>query len=219
MDAKGGVNTKINYIIIQPDTSRRPSVGNVNPQNSSINVNENSSISTSILKLPNSGVNNSTITTANVYLAEEGTGALVPSTVNGTGGGDAITLVPNKPLKLSTIYRFTITPGVKDLSDSSFIPYSSIFTTATTSTSDIISAQFSKVSLPNTVGQHSGLTIGPDGKLYALTINGIIKRYVINPDGTLQDPQLIYTLQDEYGPVSRDSPLALHSTLLLPLIT
>ena len=74
IDAKGGVNTKINYIIIEPDTSLHPSVVAVNPQNSSINVNENSSISTSILKLPNGGINNSTITSDNVYLAEEGTG-------------------------------------------------------------------------------------------------------------------------------------------------
>ncbi len=210
IDAKGGTNTKINYIIIQPDTSKRPSVVAVNPQNSSINVNENSSISTSILRLPNSGVNNSTITTANVYLAEEGTGILVPSTVNGTGGGDAITLVPNAPLKLNTTYRFTINTGVKDLSDSSFIPYSSTFTTAVNSSGDILSAQFDKVALSNTVGQHSSLTVGPDGKLYALTIDGIIQRYVINPDGTLQNPQLIYTLQDEYG--TRQQTLAIGLT-------
>lgn len=199
VDAKGGVNTKINYIIIQPDTSKHPSVAGVSPQNSSININENSSISTSILMLPNSGVDNSTITNANVYLTEEGSGTLVPSTVNGTGGGDAITLVPDDPLKLSTTYRFTVTPGVKDLSDSSFLPFSSVFTTTSASNNDIMNAQFSKVALHNTTGQHSSLTIGPDGKLYALTIDGIIQRYVINPDGTLQDPQLIYTIQNEYG--------------------
>ena len=210
IDAKGGTNTKINYIIIQPDTSKRPSVVAVDPQNSSINVNENSSISTSILKLPNSGINNSTITSSNVYLAEEGTGILVPSTVNGTGGGDAITLVPDSHLQLSTRYRFTITPGVKDLSDSSFIPYSSTFTTGSSSTSDIINAQFDKVALPNTVGKHSSLTIGPDGKLYALTIDGIIQRYPINVDGTLGTPQLIYTLQDEYG--TRQQTLAIGLT-------
>ncbi|MEO6220712.1 MAG: DNRLRE domain-containing protein, partial [Ginsengibacter sp.] len=199
IDAKGGKNTKINYVIIQPDTSKRPSVVTVNPQNSSISVNENSSISTGILKLPNSGVKNSTITTSNVYLAEEGTGILVPSTVNGTGGGDAITLVPNDPLDLSTTYRFTITSGVQDLSDSAFIPYSSSFTTGSSSTSDIINAQFDKILLSNIVGQHSSLTIGPDRKLYALTIDGIIKRFPINADGTLGTPQLIYTLQDKSG--------------------
>lgn len=199
VDAIGGTNTKINWIIIKPYTSKRPSVVSVNPENSSVNVNENTSISTSVLKLPNSGVNNATITTSNVYLTEEATGIAVPSNVNGTGGGDAITLVPSSPLKLGTTYRFTITSGVKDLSDSSFIPYSSVFTTTSTSSKEITNVAFDKIYLPNTVGQHSTLTMGPDGKLYALTIDGIIQRYTINPDGTLGTPQLLYSLQDEYG--------------------
>lgn len=199
VDAIGGFNTKINWIIIKPYTGKKPSVVAVNPDNSSVNVSENTSISTSILKLPNSGINNATITTSNVYLTEEGTGANISSTVNGTGGGDAITLVPTAPLKLSTTYRFTITPKVKDLSDSSFIPYSSTFTTGSTSSSDLTSVQFDKINLPNTVGQHSSLSIGPDGKLYALTIDGIIKRFTIKADGTLGTPQLLYSLQDKTG--------------------
>lgn len=129
VDAAGGTNTKINWIIIKPYMGKRPSVVSVNPDNNSVNINENTSVSTSVLKLPNSGINNATITKNNVYLTEERTGAIVPSNVNGTGGGDAITLVPSSPLKLSTTYRFTITARVKDLSDSAFIPYSSTFTT------------------------------------------------------------------------------------------
>ena len=85
--------------------------------------------------------------------------------------------MPASPLKLSTTYRFTITPGVKDLNDSSFIPYSSTFTTSSISTNEAVGVQFDKIDLPNAVGQHSSLTMGPDGKLYALTIDGIIKRF------------------------------------------
>jgi hypothetical protein len=199
VDAKSGTNTKINWIIIKPYTGKRPSVIAVNPENSSVNVSENSSISTSILKLPNGGVNNATITSDNVYLSEESSGLAVPANVNGTGGGDAITLVPAAPLKLGTTYRFTVTPGVKDLSDSLFIPYSSTFTTTVSSSGDVTAAQFNRVDLPNTAGQHSSLTMGPDGKLYALTIDGIIKRFPVNADGTLGTPQLLYSLQDEYG--------------------
>lgn len=210
VDAIGGINTKINWIIIKPYTGRRPSVLSVNPENSSINVNENNSISTSVLKLPNSGVNNATLTASSVYLTEEATGAVVPSNVNGTGGGDAITLVPTSPLKLNTTYRFTVTPGAKDLADSSFIPYSSIFTTTSASSKEVTNARFDRVNLPNTIGQHSTLTIGPDGKLYALTIDGIIKRFTINADGTLGTPQLLYSLQDAYG--SRTQRLAIGLT-------
>lgn len=199
IDAIGGRNTKINTVSIRPSVSKRPSVTLVNPDNISVNVSENTSMSTAVLKLPNGGINNNTITPATVYLTEERTGALVPAHANGTGGGDAITLVPSSPLKLSTAYKFTITSGVRDTSDSSFIPYSSTFTTGSGSTAAIVGAEFDRVDLPNTKGQHSSLSIGPDGKLYALSIDGLIKRFSIKTDGTLENPELLYSLQDAYG--------------------
>ena len=58
---------------------------------------------------------------------------------------------------------------------------------------------FEKVSLPNTTGNHSSLTMGPDGKLYASTIEGLIKRFTVKADGTLEDPELLYSLQDDAG--------------------
>ncbi len=176
-----------------------PSVVSVNPPNNTPNVSENTSISTDILNLPNSGINNATITSSSVYLTENVTGVVVPANVNGTGGGDAITLVPVSSLKLSTTYKFNITSAVKDLSGASFIPYTSLFTTKSNPTNTSIKAQFSKINLPNGGGRHSSLTIGPDGKLYALTIDGIIKRFSINSDGSLATPQLLYSIQDAYG--------------------
>ncbi len=59
--------------------------------------------------------------------------------------------------------------------------------------------QFEKVMLPTTAGKHSSLTIGPDGKLYAITLDGLIKRFAIHFDGTLGEPEIIYTLQDMSG--------------------
>lgn len=200
VDAIGGMNTKLNSITIHPSNSKRPSVTVVNPDNLSIKVSENTSVSTSILKLPNGGIKNSTLTPSTVYLTEEATGTVVPSHVNGTGGGDAITLVPSSPLKLSTTYRFTITSGVKDTRDSSFIPFSSTFTTGSDPSVAIMDARFEKVDLPNGKGQHTTLTIGPDGKLYALSVDGVIKRFEIHEDGTLSDPELLYSLEDAYGP-------------------
>ena len=199
VDATGGFNTKINSIIIQPTTTIRPSVVRLNPENSSQNVSENTSVSTSILNLPNGGINNATITTSSVYLIEEISGARVPANVNGTGGGDAITLVPSAALKLNTNYTFTITDSVRDLSGAPFIPYSSTFRTSSVSSSEVINAKFERITLPSAAGRHSSLTVGPDGKLYALTIDGIIKRFTIDSDGGLGNPELIYSLQDAYG--------------------
>jgi glucose/arabinose dehydrogenase len=199
LDAIGGNNTKINYVNIQPSTSTRPSVLAVNPENNSQNVSENASVSTNILRLPNGGINNSTITPVNVYLTEEATGVTIPANVNGTGGGDAITLVPTSPLNLGTSYNFHVTEGVKDLSGASFIPYASRFTTGLGSTSEVLNVKFDKIDLPNATGHHSSLTVGPDGKLYALSIDGLIKRFSINSDGTLGTPDSLYSLQDAYG--------------------
>lgn len=199
IDAIGGTNTKINTVTIHPSSSKRPSVSLVNPDNVSVNVSDNTSIYTSVLKLPNGGINNATLTPASVYLTEEETGKLIPSSVRGTTGGDSIILTPASPLKLSTTYKFTITKAVKDTADSAFIPYASTFTTGSGSTSALLNVRFDKVDLPNTVGQHSTLTIGPDGKLYALGIDGLIKRFSIKPDGTLKTPELLYSLQDAYG--------------------
>src|SRR5215210_2657127 len=199
IDAIGGNNTKINTVIIRRSASKRPSVTSVNPDNNSINVSENTHISTSITNLHKGGINNATLTSASVFLTEEKTGVLIPSHLKGSDGGDTLTLIPDSPLKLSTTYKFTISSKVKDLSDSSFIPYSSRFTTTSASTSAIVAARFDRIDLPNTEGQHSSLTIGPDGKLYALTIDGIIKRFSIKSDGTLSAPQLLYSLQNAYG--------------------
>lgn len=195
IDAANGTNTKINTVTIKP----RPYVKSVNPANGATNVSEHTSISTDILSLPNGGVNNTTITSSSVYLTETANGTLVPSNVNGTGGGDAITLVPASALKLNTTYKFHITSAVKDLSGASFVSYTSTYTTK--SAPDTISStiRFDKIRLQNTAGRHTSLTIGPDGKLYALTDDGIIKRFSINADGTLGSPAILNALQTANG--------------------
>jgi hypothetical protein len=210
VDAFGGNNTKINYVSIEPTTADVPFVVSANPANRSDHISEYSSISTDILNLPNGGINNATITSSTVYLTEGPNGPVVPAHVNGTGGGDAITLVPSAPLKLSTTYVFRVTNGVKDLSGVSFTPFTSAFTTTSIGTTPLPNVKFDKVQLSNTTGRHSSLTIGPDGKLYALSIDGVIKRFPINSNGTLGTPQLIYSLQDAYG--SRTPRLAIGLT-------
>lgn len=212
IDAIGGANTKINYVIVRPSSTQRPSVVRVNPESGSQFVNENTSISTSVLSLPNGGIDNSTITPANVFLKELPSGIPVPANVNGTGGGDAITLVPTAPLKLNTLYQFTITSNVKDLSGAAFIPYNSTFTTSATPSGDITSVSFTQVKMPEVKGRHSSLKMGPDGKLYALTIDGLIKRFTLNTDGTLGAADTLYSIQDPTGSGTRTKRLAIGFT-------
>ena len=194
LDATGGTNTKINSVIITPSTSTRPYVKAVSPMQGSEFVSVNTSVSTDILSLPNGGVNNTTLSSASVKLKEVGSNVIVSGHVNGTGGGDAITLVPQAPLKSNTLYRFEITSDVKDLSGASFIPYASTFKTGDVvdGVSGIVT--FERTELPNTAGRHTSLSVGPDGKLYASTIDGKIKRFTIKADGTLEAPQIISSL-------------------------
>lgn len=58
---------------------------------------------------------------------------------------------------------------------------------------------FEKIELKNTIDHHTSITVGPDGKLYACTVDGKIKRFVIKSNGTLLDPEIIYSLQDSIG--------------------
>lgn len=198
IDTKG-LTTTSSSVTISVVKHSNPSVVSVDPPDKSTNVNIDESISTNLLYLPDGGIDNNTITSSSVYLTESATGKIVSSNVNGTGGGDAITLVPASFLKKNTVYKLHITSGVKDANGTSFAPYTSTFTTnsASIGTTGI---QFEKVALTNAVGRHTCVTIGPDGKLYALKDDGLIKRFVINSNGTLGDPEMIYSLQDSYGP-------------------
>lgn len=214
IDAGGGNNTKVNYITIKPSTVARPWVVRVNPESGASFISETSSISTSILRLPNGGIDNSTIKSENVFLRELPSGTLVPANVNGTGGGDAITLVPTASLKLNTEYEFSITSNVKDLSGASFVPYSSIFKTTNVPSGEISNVRFTQVKMPTITGKHSSLQKGPDGKLYATTIEGLIKRFTINTDGTLSNEEILYALQDpdSTGPIAPQQRLAIGFT-------
>ena len=75
------------------------------------------SISTTQIILPNGSLNNNTVTSNTVKLTKVSSGATVSATVNSTGGGDAITLVPLNGLEPFTQYRFEITSGVEILVD------------------------------------------------------------------------------------------------------
>ncbi|SDM19566.1 Glucose/arabinose dehydrogenase, beta-propeller fold [Catalinimonas alkaloidigena] len=57
---------------------------------------------------------------------------------------------------------------------------------------------FEKVPLPDTRDRYSGVCLGPDGKLYATTLDGRIRRFTIGEDGTLQAPEELFALQDAY---------------------
>lgn len=202
IDPRGGVNTKINYAIIE-DAIPRPAVQGVNPVFQATGVPINSSITAEPLYLPNfpmAAVDDLTVIPNNVYLypsAGDPIADRVPvSSVNTTGGGDAITLVPNGLLLPFTNYTFVITNGVQDLSGAQFLPFTSTFTTGG-AVPPVTGISFTQVPLAGvTVGEgYASVEIGPDGRLYATTHNGLLYHWDINPtDGTLSNQTAVNVL-------------------------
>ncbi|MEO3407299.1 Ig-like domain-containing protein [Mucilaginibacter sp. CAU 1740] len=189
----------------------RPYVISSSPANGAIKVPLNLvSVAANNLHVPVSagypgGVDNSTITNATVKLFKlvDTTYVPVPGVVQGTGGGDAISISPSAALDPNTIYKFSISSGVKSYAHIPFVPYEMTFTTdaALVDSSALLNAQFTKVPIAGTQNKkYSSLAIGPDDKFYALRLDGNIERYFINhTNGTLSLDKTIGTLASKYG--------------------
>ena len=187
----------------------RPYVISSSPAGGATKVSVNtSSIAANNLYVPEvagykGGVDNSTITNATVKLLKQSTTTTqVLGVVQGTGGGDAITFSPTFALEANTTYKFMVTDGVKSFSGAAFKPYTATFTTGEAiAAAEPLAVEFTKVAIPGTQNKkYTSLTIGPDGKLYALRLDGMLERFTINhTDGTLSGQEFINTLVDGYG--------------------
>ena len=147
------------------------------------------------------GVDAGSLSVDSVKLIRVSDGAIVPANVNTSGGGDSVVLQPLDALAANTEYRFVVTEGLKDTSGNSFRPFSSTFRTGTAISAADPRIAFEKVRLPSAEGRlYSGVTIGPDGRLYATTLTGEICRWDIDPaTGELGDIQVISTVVDNMG--------------------
>jgi len=188
---------------------KRPYVIASMPVNGS-RISNNYTIAANSLFLPaikgyKGGINNETINSKNVKLIEivNGQELAIPGVVQGTGGGDAISFTPARQLEPDANYKFIITDGVKTYSGLPFIPFETSFSTsaAPIDSSNILDVSFTKISLPGTQNKkYTSLVFGPDGKFYALKMNGSIERYNVDHNtGMLSNMQLINTLVKKRG--------------------
>lgn len=212
LDQSGGSNTKLHLVIVESSSGpNTPAVLGSTPSDGATNVSVNTTISANMLHLPNvsnngaTSLDNGTINTTNVRLFEVTSGGDVgvSTTVNGTGGGDAINLTPASPLKANTRYRYVI-ENVKDLAGATLLPFSMEFITGSgdsePSSGSLDNVAFEKVGTVASGERYSSLTIGPDGKLYGLVATGgQIHRWNIGSNGTLSSRQVLTTLTDVYG--------------------
>ncbi len=207
----GGTNTKINWVTIDSvaGAATRPSVRTPNPANLATGVDPATTSVVSDLRLPNGGVEGTSLTAASVRLTRVSDGVQIPAGAATSGGSDTINLSPTQALDPNTLYRFELTSGATDITGAHFLPYSIVFTTGTgTSTGGPVA--FDKVDAGAPKGAlYTSLVKGPDGKMYAGSITGQIYRFDIAADGSLTNRQTISTVQtyssthDTYNPGTR----------------
>jgi hypothetical protein len=206
--AAGFTSSSVTFQVNVVENSRPYVIASV-PENGSCMVN-NTTIAANNLYVPaisgfKGGINNSTINNKTVKLLQivNRNAVIVPGNVQGTGGGDAISFSPLHNLEPNAHYKFIITSGVKSYSGRSLIPYEASFSTAAApvDSSNMLKVEFTKISIPGTQNKkYTALTFGPDGKFYALKMNGSIERYnVDHTTGMLSNPKVINTMIKKHG--------------------
>ena len=195
LSAAAGSNTKLDYVDVRSvdDAAAHPAVRTGNPPNLATGVDLTASV-VEDLRLPAGAVDPATLTAATVTLRRVSDGAPVPANLVTSGGGDTVNLSPVAPLAPGTLYRFDITAGVRDVAGNAFLPWSSVFTTGAGG-GGTAGVSFTQVKGVATGKSFSSVTTGPDGKLYAATLDGYIYRWSINADGTLSGQQVIDTVR------------------------
>lgn len=165
---------------------KKPWVTEVRPGNRQGGVLPDSFIAADVA-LPNPGkVIDASTLEGGVQLTRGNAREKVPCIVNTSGGGDAIVLKPLQPLEVNALYVFEVLPHLRDTAGASFQPFKSSFSTAAGTSYSEFPAAAEKVSLPTTHDHmFTGLTVGPDRRLYGCTVDGRVIRYPILPDGTL----------------------------------
>lgn len=188
----GGTNTKLDYVDVVPVPDGSPRVRTSTPANLATGVSPTGSIVEDLV-LPAGGVDPATLTSSSVTLTRLSDGAPVAANVITSGGGDVINLSPTAALAANTAYRFSVTAAVKDRAGNAFQPYSIVFTTGTATTGG--GAAFDQVVGVATGAAFSSVLKGPDGRLYAGTLDGYVYRFDINADGTLGTPTIISSVR------------------------
>lgn len=197
--AAGGTNTKLDYLEVYP--GHRPYLTGVAPGDGQVSVSRDGAVSASVQVVPppGNGVEEDTLTAGNVRLVRERDGQAVAGSAGTTGGNDAINFQPGARLEANTAYRFEVDFQTTDEAGNAFVPFWSTFTTGT-ATATTTTTSFTRVAQPAVPEKfYTSVVTGPDGKLYAGTVEGDVYRFTVGTGGALQSPQLIGSLRAKEG--------------------
>ncbi|MEM9091614.1 MAG: GDSL-type esterase/lipase family protein, partial [Cyanobacteria bacterium P01_F01_bin.53] len=217
VDAIGGDNTKINYIEIEAIAAGQPTLGGafdgtselVNGErdvatDASFSFGINAQSSTDVVEA-------SSVTIETVKLVRTADGAVVAGTANTTGGRDSISFTPDAPLSPNTQYTLLV-DGVTNEAGAEFVPASRTFTTGgnandgnngggTTGPNPITEGIMFDRSSAFSGSLLSSVVVSPDNqKLYAATLNGLIRRWDIDQTTGALSNQQTFDIGGSNGP-------------------
>ncbi len=151
--------------ITRPGGDGPPTVTSVSPSDSASSVSVGSSVIVS-LRLPNGGLNPTSVDSNSVRLIDTATGSAVASNVSVYNETESLVLAPSAQLEFSTTYRFEITSAVVDESGQSLLDTSSTFTT--------VSADVPSVTASEPADGETGVDVNIPGISAAInTRNGV----------------------------------------------
>jgi len=137
-----------------------------------------------------------TVTPRNVVLIRTHDQRQVPADVR-LADRDTVELTPHAELEARTDYNLFVTGRVTDVKGRPCKPAVSPFVTVGDPDPDL---RFERIELPTAAGTAvTTLAFGPDGRLYAGTVDGRILRFDVQPDGTPGEPQTFSALQAANG--------------------
>lgn len=129
IDALGGTNTKINYVLIEPvGDLERPEILSLNVDKGQSNVSQDVLITTQEINLPNGPINPTTVNDNTVFLRNNDDNSLVLAHVSLLDTNQRISLVPLSPLSAGVSYTFNVTEEVQDDQGGTFQSFSLPFT-------------------------------------------------------------------------------------------
>ena len=177
-----------------PAYMRKPVVRLVNPEQREGGVMPDAHVRAEFTKPNGRGVDPATLE-GSVLLLKGNAREPVAARVNTDAVGSVIVLTPEKPLEFNASYSFEVLPALKDTGGAAFEHFVSTFSTAAGNVYTEMPTAGQKVEQPDTNGHwYTGVTFGPDGKLYASTLAGQVVRYSVAGDGSLSAPQVISTV-------------------------
>ncbi len=167
-----------------------PSIATINPPPNSSDVPRNTAINADLYLPTEDGGNGIDIGTANdtsvyLYPTSMGSDYRVPMEYNTSGGDDVLIITPTAILEADTQYTLVVNANLKDAKGNDFDAFTMNFTTGTDGGPTPSPVQFNQSNAGAPNGKYTSVEIGPDGRLYAVTVTGFIRVFDINLDGTL----------------------------------